>query len=714
MASQSDNVNEYASLGWMYQQAGNLPQAEHIFRQLLNADPNNREALFLLGMIENQRGNPVEGAKMLRRLLEIDPEHLQGQFQLATALAAQRQFEQATELLTRVAERLPEAPEVHHRLGCVLAERGQLDAAIASIDRAIQYAPPTAVLHEHLARIYLAKGDIEAGVEQFRTAAALADSPEGESNLGAALVHAGKMDEAELVLTAALERWPESADLLHNVGSVLTLRGKPDQAIDLLEKSLALNPEFAAAANTLGAAYQKVGRFDDAFASFERAVALQPKAVDARLNVALCRLLRGDFRRGFEEYEWRWGLAPMRNFPVPLWDGSPLLGKTVLIHAERGLGDTLQFIRYAVQVQHRGGRVVAEVPGPLVELVRQCPGVDRVVAQGEPLPPFQFHAPLLSLPRIFQTELKTIPAPIPYLYASEERVGDWQKKLQSVEGLRIGIAWQGNPNYAEDNDRSIPLSFFERLADVERVTLISLQHGAGVEQLSQWKGDKKPLVFDGLDTESGPFQDTAAILRNIDLLIASDSALVHLAGAMGVPTWVLLPVHPDWRFLLERDDSPWYPTFQLYRQTRYGDWEEVFERVVLALENATSSQTIIPAVTVDLSPAELVDRITSLEVERERKGSDFPSDYDSRHERTYQYLVGRARQIGWSGDIERLSREMRQLHSEMRELRESLGSSQETPLDTDYAERARRYFERDNRRREIMQQINFQLGSRLI
>jgi len=277
------------------------------------------------------------------------------------------------------------------------------------------------------------------------------------------------------------------------------------------------------------------------------------------------------------------GTSP-RRFPQPLWSGEPLAGKTILLHIEQGIGDTIQFIRYASIIKRQGAAVILECPKPLFGLLEGCPGIDQLLGQREDLPAFDVHAPLLSVPGILKTSLETVPATIPYVFPRPTLVEQWQKRLLDLDGLKIGISWQGNPKYRDDRFRSIPLRYFAPLAEIPGVCLISLQKGIGTEQLAAVR-DLFPVTDFAaeLDERSGPFMDTAAVMKNLDLVITSDTAAAHLAGALGVPVWVALPSVPDWRWLLDRSDSPWYPTMRLFRQRERGNWQGVFEEIKEAL-----------------------------------------------------------------------------------------------------------------------------------
>jgi hypothetical protein len=275
-----------------------------------------------------------------------------------------------------------------------------------------------------------------------------------------------------------------------------------------------------------------------------------------------------------------------------LWQGEPLAGKTILLHAEQGLGDTIQFIRYAPIVKQHGATVIVECQKPLLGLLQGCPGVDQLVGQGDAIAGFDVHAPLLSVPGILKTTVETVPARIPYLFPKPALVEHWRTRLIQLGGFKIGIAWQGNPRYPNDRFRSIPLRCFAPLAQVPAVRLISLQKGPGAEQLAEVRNLFPIADLAGeLDQQSGPFVDTAAVMKNLDLVITSDTAAAHLAGALGAAVWVALPSAPDWRWSLDRCDSPWYPTMRLFRQRDWGNWQDVFEEIEQALPAAVRARS---------------------------------------------------------------------------------------------------------------------------
>ena len=425
---------------------------------------------------------------------------------------------------------------------------------------------------------------------------------------------AGNLAEAERLYHQILAVDPQNFNALHLLGVLAYQTGKHDVAVERIHQALGVYPEFHEAYNTLGAALRELGRLEEAEASycqslrlrpdyseahnnrgnilrflarpeeaalsFQEAIRFNPANADAHKSLGMMWLLLGKFEQGWAEYEWRWRCSDfvIPNFPQPLWDGAALQGRTILLRAEQGLGDTLQFIRYAPLVKARGGTVLTVCPEALVRVLHGCPGIDQLIAMGSPLPPFDVHTPLLSLPRLFGTTLATVPASVPYLVADPQLEAQWQGALRAYPGFKIGIVWQGNPRHKSDRYRSCPLTQFEGLARLLGVRLISLQVGAGREQLAAL-GERFPVIDLGGQFNPASLAEAAAVVKHLDLVIAVDTALAHLAGALAVPVWVPLPVAPDWRWLLEREDSPWYTTMRLFRQRQRGDWQEVFARV---------------------------------------------------------------------------------------------------------------------------------------
>ncbi|MBF0124606.1 MAG: tetratricopeptide repeat protein, partial [Magnetococcales bacterium] len=408
--------------------------------------------------------------------------------------------------------------------------------------------------------------------------------PDGWTLAGMILRRLKRIPEAIDAYRKAIDLQPDFADPHNNFANLLREQGQAEEAVLHYRQATLLKPDFADAFNNLGGALQDACRVEEAVASFNRALALRPDNADTHWDRALALLLLGDYQQGWVDYEWRWrrGEPPPRPFREPAWDGSALNGRTILVHAEQGLGDTLQFVRYVPWVAASGGRVVLEVREPLMQLLQHTPGVDQLVMQNTLLPPFDCHIPLLSLAHIFGTTLDTIPNRVPYVPIDTERVAHWGGRLrQGSRAVRVGLVWGGNPRVKNDHWRSPRLQPLLELFAVAGVDFYLLQHGDGRRDLEQ---QTLPDHVIDIAAEVKDLADTAAIMMQMDLVISSDTATAHLAGALGVKGWILLQFSPDWRWLLHRSDSPWYPSLRLFRQPQPRRWDLVAAEVKQALQ----------------------------------------------------------------------------------------------------------------------------------
>jgi hypothetical protein len=397
---------------------------------------------------------------------------------------------------------------------------------------------------------------------------------------GLVLQEMGRFAEAIASYDRAIAVKPDYARAFYNRGVALEDLQQSAHAFASYERAIALDPRFGEAYNNRGLMLQGVNRVDAAIADYDRAMALRPELVDAYWNKANALLLKGDLLLGWDLYEMRWRrdeLAPfVRTFAQPLWSRQwPIAGKTILIHSEQGFGDTLQFCRYAAPLAEFGATVNMEVPAALIPVLNSLAGPSRLAAKGAPLPPFDFHCPMMSLPRAFRTDRGSIPAPAKYLSADPQSVARWGRRLGDKKAPRVGLVWGGRPEHRNDHNRSLPLA------------LLTAYLPAGLDYVSLQKEvrdrDRTVLSWfpDGrhFGDQLADFGDTAALCELMDLVISVDTSVVHLSGALGRPTWLLLPFSPDWRWLLERADSPWYPSMTLYRQPSPGDWGDVLKRV---------------------------------------------------------------------------------------------------------------------------------------
>jgi tetratricopeptide (TPR) repeat protein len=562
---------------------GKAEEAANCFRQALARKPQWPEALHNLANALRDGGRYDESSAFYREALRLKPEFAEAHHSFGLALAAQRKFAEAEAHYRESLRLKPQFAEALNNLGLVLKELGKLDEALSSYQESLRLKPNCLAVYNNLANLYAEQGKEAEAVAAYQEALRLKpDYPEVLNNLGNLLGGQGKLDEAIASYRQALHFRPNYPEVCNNLGNALAAQGKTDEALASYGEAIRLKPDYAEGHNNLANLQANYGSLEEGLLGYEEALRLKPDFVDAHLNRSLAWLRMGDYARGLPEYEWRWqgkGRA-QRSCAQPLWDGSPLAGRIILLYPEQGIGDTIQFARYAPLLKEQGATVLLETPAALLRLFAGLPGVDQLLAPGMVIPKFDVHAPLMSLPRLVSTTVDTIPARVPYLHAEESLLKEWGQRLKS-DGYRVGIVWQGNPKYAGDRNRSVRLRQFGPLAQVPGIELVSLQKGPGREQLVEEAGCF--AVRDVLGESEVDFSDTAAIIRNLDLVIAVDTAVAHLAGALAVPVWVAIPFASDWRWLRGREDSPWYPTMRLFRQRQRGDWEDVFQRMAEAL-----------------------------------------------------------------------------------------------------------------------------------
>ncbi|HEV3136922.1 MAG TPA: tetratricopeptide repeat protein [Pirellulales bacterium] len=562
-------------------QAGQLPQAEAAYRRILAQNPSHPDACHLLGALCLQSGRAGEAVELISRAIDTNPANPDYYNHLGAAYGALAEHDQAVSVLRRAVQIAPQSDSAHYNLGTALRNQDKLDEAVASFRHAIAANPANAMAHYNLANTLRDLDRLEESEASYR--AALAARPKylkAMINLGAVVRDLGRIEEAAEILSAAVAIDPQYPNAHLNLGTTLRDAGQYAEAVACFHRALAIQPDSAEAHNNLGTALQAQGRLTEAAACYQQALRCDPQAADAHFNLGTHRLRQGDLEAGFPEYEWRWKFKKFSNrqFDQPRWDGSPLEGRTILLHAEQGLGDTLQFVRHADAVKSRGATVLVECQAPLLKILARCPGIDRLIAAGSPLPSFDVQAPLLSLPGIMKLSLNDMFSG-PYLFADPALVESWRAVLAGYSGFRVGICWQGNPKFLFDRQRSFSVRRFAPLAKIDGVRLVNLQKGAGAEQIADNEGLEIIDLGTNLDEGAGPFMDTAAVMTNLDLVVTSDTAVAHLAGALGVPVWVAIGVNSDWRWLADRDDSPWYPSMRLFRQGRPDDWDEVFLRI---------------------------------------------------------------------------------------------------------------------------------------
>jgi tetratricopeptide (TPR) repeat protein len=539
------------------------------------------------GWQQQQAGNLLEAEQWYRHALAVQPGHLDALRRLGSVCLSTGRFGEAAAAFRQVLYSCPHLGELHNDLGVALAQQGFLDEAFQAFRDAIAAQPGYATAHNNLALVFLMrKQPAEAAASARRAIELEPGFVDAHIRLGESLRASGKLDEAIEHYQHALRLQPDSADGNNNLGIALAQSGQEELAKRYFRRAIELRPDFLRAHGNLGTALQNTARFEEALSCYEHALQLAPDDPQLHCNRALIWLRLGDLERGWPEYEWRLRCPgiPQPALAQPRWHGQPVAGQTVLLHAEQGVGDTIHFIRYAPFVRQRGATVLLGCSGPLIPLLSSFHGIDRFVASEGPLPHFDVHAPLASLPGIFGTSLDNVPAKVPYLAADEGLVETWAQRLGGPEATKIGIVWQGNPIHPDDYRRSAPLSVFRPLTELSGVRLYSLQRGPGSEQLKQVIGMWPITDLAGeMDDQAGAFMETAAVMKSLDLVVTVDTSVAHLAGALAVPVYVALAFVTDWRWLLERDDTPWYPTMRLFRQRQAGNWPDVFERIATAI-----------------------------------------------------------------------------------------------------------------------------------
>jgi tetratricopeptide (TPR) repeat protein len=606
------------------QRQGRLAEAAALLRQVIAREPRNGDALHLLGVTLGQMGQPQEALKLLSAAVEARPSNPYMHCNLGNALSSLGQHAQAAGAFERASRLKPDLLAAHR--GQALAELSQrrYAQALASIDRALALQPQDAIMlanrgnalralqryAEALASydrsLAIASGDAEVhhnralalmGEERWEEALGSLDRAQRLAprrfgihfHQGVVLSLLDRHAEALASFDRALALDPGSAEALSNRGVALGHLGRAEEALESFAKAAQAKPDYIDAFNNAANTLTAVGRYPEAAAHFDRALRLQPGHAHTLWSKSLLKLAMGEYEEGWALYESRLRLEHLheyrRTFPVPRWTGKEdIAGRRVLVHAEQGLGDALQFCRYLPLLEAKGAEVFFELPEALSKLVRSLRFRGTAIVQGEPLPSgLEYYCPLLSLPLAFDTRADTIPAQVPYLAADEAAVTAWRSRLAALPGMKIGLNWQGGAvaeRQAWIRGRSFALASAAPLAQVPGVSLISLQKGPAARQRSEvdFGGSIAQLAAPD-NTGAEALMETAALICALDLVITSDTAVAHLAGALGVPVWVALHAVPDWRWLLDRADSPWYPSMRLFRQRVAGDWTELFERI---------------------------------------------------------------------------------------------------------------------------------------
>lgn len=597
-------------------QAGQADEAARLLSALVDAEPQNADAIALLGLAHAQRDDDETALRLMTRALEINPRQASTQFNRAKVLRKLERWSEAEQAFARVLELKPDHGEARRARAQVLAEQNRDADALAELDRITTDNVASLTLRAKL-RMNAGRA-AEAVVDYDRIVSIDPSSWETWNNRGIALDQLEHYDDALKSYDRALGMQPNDDNVLHNRGAVLICLKRFDEALPLFERLVTTDPERADNWACRGAALASLNRIEEALASFEKGLELDPVSLRAlngkgmaltalgrvaeaigvyktavmhhpanpmtHGNLAFAELVAGDLTNGFTSYEWRRKDGPIgkaqRAYPQAEWQGEDLTGKTLLLHPEQGLGDVVHFGRFVPILERKGARVILEAPAALKALMQTLPGRPVVVASGEAPPPFDLHAPLMSVAHRLGTTLETIPADVPYLVADEAKRTNWRTKVAPLDGKRVGVCWSGHSIHRNDHARSIPLATFAPLLDVAGLSYVSLQREVRDADAPLLRA--KPNVADWMN-EVADFADTAALIAELDLVVTVDTSVAHVAGALGKPVWILITSAPDWRWLLNRSDSPWYPTARLFRQSKIANWPPVIRDVREAL-----------------------------------------------------------------------------------------------------------------------------------
>jgi tetratricopeptide (TPR) repeat protein len=544
-------------------------------------NPNHARAFASRGSALRELGQVGAAVASFDHAIELMPDYAEAHFNRGNALREMGSFDAALGSYDRAIALRPNYVSAYCNRGAVLLQQKLYVAAIASLEKAIELDASSfdALCNRGSAQHQLAQFD--AALASFDAAIRLRpDHADSHSNRAMTLCQVGKIELAIASCETAIRLKPGLAEAHSNLGNALRHANQLEKAVSSYDRAIAINPEYAEALYNRGIVLVELRQVARGIADYDRAIAIQPAYAEAHWNKGLSYLLTGDFANGWRLYEWRWEKEKERvlrpKFAQPQWSGEEsLTGKTVFLHSEQGIGDTIQFIRYADLVVTRGAKVIAQIPKELISLTDGFLRVAQWIAPGEPLPHFDFHCPLLSLPLAFKTTLATIPHPTAYLAAEPSAVKKWAIKLGPRRRCRVGIVWRGRAEHQNDHNRSMSLAqLIQQLPS--RFDYVSLQKDISDEDRAVL-GAKENLRHFG--DEIGDFSDTAALCALMDVVISVDTSVAHLSGALGRPTLILLPFFPDWRWMFDRDDSPWYSSVKLYRQTRERDWAPVLQRV---------------------------------------------------------------------------------------------------------------------------------------
>lgn len=589
--SATPDIAALFSEGIAHHEAGRMGPAESAYRQVLTQRPDHADAMHRLGILALQVGKYGSAQQLLSEAVRMSPNNAVYLSNLTSALRRLGRLDEALETCRQALRLDPGFADGFVNLVNVLDDMRRYGDAILAQRQVVAMRPYQADPRLVLARLLIQDNQAEAAIEALFDLLAMQPlSAAAYTNMGVALRRLGRLDDAISAYRTALGFAPNDGGLLSNLGIVLQDQDRYAEAMECFNRAIAAQPDSATAYLNLSVACREEMMIAQSVENARKSVAKDPGLAAAHTALAVGLLMQGEYKEGLAEYEWRSRMpdfpSPKRAFNSPVWDGADMRGRTLLVHDEQGVGDALQFVRYARELRARGVRVILECNSQLVRLLGAMDGVDAVIGRFQPLPPHDAHVSLLSLPHLMGARIDNVPANIPYLATEPVMQAQWAERLSAYPGLRVGLVWAGNPEFKADRLRSPGLAAFRPLLDVPGVSVFGLQKGAGRKDLEL--AGPLPDCFTDLGPDIGDFADTAAIMANLDLVITSCTGPAHLSGALGRPTWTVLPFSPDWRWLEQGQHTPWYPTMRLYRQDQRGDWTSVIGRVAADLRDKAS------------------------------------------------------------------------------------------------------------------------------
>ncbi len=589
IALKPDYTEAYLNMAVSLQARGDNEKAKAVCEKVLAQAPDNAKVYTVLAFCQQNLKQYTQALRNYQHSLMLDPQQIEVYNHMGFVLAQQKRYPEAIACYRRALDRDPEYADAHNNLGIALKASGETEQAITHYQQAIALEPRFAEAYCNLANAKNAIGQTDSAMENWQKAIDIdPHHAQAYNQLGVTYNDLGRTDLAIKHYHQAMALAPHQADSYNNLAIVLKNQGRIDEAIELYHTSITLEPNNPEAYYNLAGLYKEQGHCQQAIDHYKQAIRIDPSYAQAHWNLSLTYLLQGEFEKGWQRYQWRHqaldrGSLYPYTYDRPRWDGSDFTGKRLLIYTEQGLGDAIQFVRYLPLVKALGGTVLLETWQPLIRLFQSARGIDELI-QVTPNPiseeRFDIHTSIMDLPRLFETNIARVPHTVPYVIPDTSDTTHWQQQLQGSD-YKIGIVWAGSPTHGNDHLRSCGLHHFSTIARLGGATLYSLQKGAAADQIEA-KTNSLPIT--PLGHQFNDLMDTASAIEQLDLIISVDTALAHLAGALGKPVWTLLPAAPDWRWMLDRTDSPWYPSMRLFRQSQAGRWDTVFTDMTKALE----------------------------------------------------------------------------------------------------------------------------------